>query len=135
MSGATLHVELLAEPRKDVETGAHLSLTLLISNASHATARGVVLAVPVPAGASFCEGTLFHDAVRRNDATFFGDGVELPDLAPGSRTAFIWKLRVEEGDEPLRIVPQIWAGQTRAVGAEPLEILRRAQDGKAEASE
>ncbi len=128
MNAGGLRVEFLASPRKGVEPGTILSLTLLIENASRAVARGVMLAVPVPHGASQCRGSLFHDAVRRSEDEFFSDGFELPDLGPGARTAFMWKLRVDDGDEPLRIVPQLWAGQTRAVGAEPIEIARRTHE-------
>jgi hypothetical protein len=118
---------MLASPRKEVAPGTILSLTLLLENASSSAVSGIALAVPVPVGASYSEGSLFCDAVRRRETAFFADGFELPDLAPGARTAFMWKLRVEDGEEPIRIVPQIWAGQTRVVGAEPLEIARCAE--------
>jgi hypothetical protein len=127
MSRGSLCVEMLASPRKEVAPGTILSLTLLLENASSSAVSGIALAVPVPVGASYSEGSLFCDAVRRRETAFFADGFELPDLAPGARTAFMWKLRVEDGEEPIRIVPQIWAGQTRVVGAEPLEIARCAE--------
>ena len=147
MSRGSLCVEMLASPRKEVAPGTILSLTLLLENASSSAVSGIALAVPVPVGASYSEGSLFCDAVRRRETAFFADGFELPDLAPGARTAFMWKLRVEDGEAVLRtrkgldwtrkfsaiaeaairIVPQIWAGQTRVVGAEPLEIARCAE--------
>ncbi len=131
---APLHVTLLASPRRNVETGGTLSLTLVLANRSSQTVRGVAMAVPVPFGTSFVQRTLFHDAVRVDGAAFFGDGCELEQLVPAARTAFIWKLRVEPGEEPIRIVPQIWAGTTRALGTEPIEVSRQMNHPEHEAA-
>ncbi len=131
---APLHVTLLASPRRNVEAGGTLSLTLVLTNRSSETVRGVSLAVPVPFATAFVERTLFHDAVRVDGAAFFSDGCEIAELMPAARTAFIWKLRVEPGEEPIRIVPQIWAGTTRALGTEPIEISRQTNRPEREAA-
>ncbi|HUY40027.1 MAG TPA: hypothetical protein VMV82_00455 [Candidatus Dormibacteraeota bacterium] len=122
---APLHVTLLASPRRTVQAGGTLSLTLVLINCSSETVCDVNLAVPVPFGTSFVERTLFHDAVRIDGTRFFGEGCEIARLEPAARTAFIWKLRVESGEEPIRIVPQIWAGTTRALGTEPIHVSRQ----------
>lgn len=126
---ALLHVELLAAPRREVEAGTLLALTLFVENRSAAPARGAVFAVPIPSSAEYVEGTLFHDATRIAGDGFFGDGYEQADLQPAARSAFIWKLRVRDGDESLRIVPQVWAGETRVSGSAPVTILRREAAG------
>ncbi len=107
-----------------MKPGDVLTLTLILENASRKPMRGLVLAVPVPYGASALEGWLYRDAVRAEEGAFFGEGTELAELAPGARTAFMWKLLVEEGEEPLRLVPQIWGAVTAISGAEAIEISR-----------
>jgi uncharacterized repeat protein (TIGR01451 family) len=119
-----METTLLVSPAQGVTAGSALSLTLIARNTSPRTLLGVVVAVPVPYGTSYADGSLYHDAVRVRDGAFFGDGWELAELAPGARTAFMWKLRIEAGDEPIRIVPQIFAGVTPVSGAEPIEVQR-----------
>jgi hypothetical protein len=120
-----LKLELYVDPLGDVATGDILTLTLLLQNASLRPMNGLVLAVPAPLGTMPVEQWLYQDAVRVREGAFFGEGTELAALAPGARTAFMWKLRVVEGEEPIRVVPQIWGAVTPIIGADPITVSRR----------
>lgn len=122
-----MNVTLFASPNRDVVAESTISLTLIASNTSPQSVRGASIGVPVPYGAAYVEGSLFRDAVRISSDEFLGDGYEIAELEPAARTAFMWKLRVEATEEPLRIVPQVFAGVTRVRGAEPLEIPRSSE--------
>lgn len=121
-----MDVQLLVAPKAEVSEGTLLSLTLVLANRTPDVQRGVTVAVPVPYGASYVPGTLFHDAVRVGGEAFFQDGCELAILEPAARSAFLWKLRVEGAEGPIRIVPQVFAGVTPIFGAEPVEVTRSA---------
>lgn len=121
---ATLRVRLFASPRESVEAGDLIDLTLVLRNTSAEDFRAVSVAVPVPFGASYVANSLYHDAVRVDAERFLGDGYEIPQLAPDGQSAFIWKLRAEESEEAIRVVPQILAGERRIVGTEPLVVPR-----------
>lgn len=123
---ARVKLELYVEPLSDVATADILTLTLLFQNASLRPMNGLVLAVPAPLGTMPVEEWLYQDAVRVREGAFFGEGTELAALAPGARTAFMWKLRVVEGEEPIRVVPQVWGAMTPIIGADPITISRRA---------
>ncbi len=119
-----MDVTLSASPRELVTVGSTLSMTLTLANPSWESAHGVTAGVPVPYGTSYVEGTLLRDAARSNEFAFFGEGCEIGELSAGARTLFAWKLRVHDGDEPIRIVPQVFAGVTRIFGAEPIVVTR-----------
>lgn len=119
-----MEITLAASPRSDASAGSTISLSLIACNTASQAIHGVAIAVPVPYGTTLVDGSLFHDAVRVRSAEFFGDGVEIAEMAPGARTAFLWKVHVEAGDESIRIVPQIFAGVTPVSGAEPIAISR-----------
>ncbi len=121
---ATLRVRLFASPIDKVMNGDLIALTLVLRNTSAEDFRSISVAVPVPFGASYVENTLYYEAVRVDAERFLGDGYEIARLAPDAQSAFIWKLRADEGAEPIRVVPQVLAGERRIVGAEPVEILR-----------
>jgi hypothetical protein len=119
-----VEVEFYVEPRVDVAAGDTLTLTLLVRNASLRPMRGLAVAAPIPYGAVALGGWCYQDAVRVPERAFYGEGTDLGVLAPGARTAFMWKLRVLEGEEPIRVVPQIWGAVTPITGASPIEVTR-----------
>ncbi|MGH7737954.1 MAG: hypothetical protein ACREMP_08850 [Candidatus Tyrphobacter sp.] len=119
-----MDITLFVSPRERAAAGSTLSVTLVARNASSLTIRDATIAVPVPYGTSYVEDSLFHDAHRGDPAAFFYEGCEIAALEPASRTAFIWRLRVKPAEEPIRIVPQIFAGVTSVVGAEAIEVSR-----------
>lgn len=120
-----LNVELYVAPKSGVAAGEILTLTLLVQNASMRPVRGLAVAAPVPYGAATVDGWCYQDAMRVPEGPFYGEGTDLAELAPGARTAFMWKLRVLEGEEPIRVVPQVWGAVTPISGANPIEIARR----------
>lgn len=121
-----MEIALLVSPLGPVSAANTLTLTLIACNNSSQRATGMTIGVPVPYGTSALEGSLYHDAVRVSGDAFFGDGCDIAELEPGARTAFVWKLRVEGGNEPIRIVPHVFAGVTPVTGAEPLVLARSA---------
>lgn len=121
-----MHVTLVVSPRKGVVLGSTISLTLVATNLCGQSVRGATIGVPVPYGTQYVRDTLYHDAVRTPGDEFFGEGCEIAELVPGARTAFLWKLRVEDRDEPIRIVPQVFAGVTSVSGTDPVEVTRAA---------
>jgi hypothetical protein len=122
-----VEIALAASPRSGVNAGTTISLSLIACNTAPQAIQGVAFAVPVPYGTTLVDGSLYHDAVRVRGGEFFGEGLDVAEMAPGARTAFLWKLRVEAADESIRIVPQIFAGVTPVTGAEPLFISRSAE--------
>jgi uncharacterized repeat protein (TIGR01451 family) len=123
-----LAVEASAFPAEGVIPGAVVTLSLTVANEGAALASEVVVAAPLPGGAAYRPGSFawngrstYDDVAER----FFGHGLPIGGLAPGSRAAFTWKIGVRLGSKPLVIAPQVRAAGAAIVGAHPLVIERK----------
>ncbi len=127
-AGAVIVVEATATPSGDVIPGAIVTLALSISNEGVAEARAVRIAVPLPGGAAYRNGSFVRDGrPLLDDAAdeFFGEGIALESIAPKSRVTFLWKIGVRLGTKPLVIAPGVRAEETAVIGALPLVISRK----------
>jgi uncharacterized repeat protein (TIGR01451 family) len=127
--GSTLVIEMNASPSGGVIPGAVVTMSLTIANDGGAPAHGVVVAVPLPGGASYRSGSFVWDGRPTYDdiaERFFGDGFLLDELAAQSRATFVWKIGVRIGAKPLVIAPSVRAHDSGIIGARPISIDRKA---------
>lgn len=127
-ASVVLDVDLVATPHEGVIAGAVVTLTLSVANDGVFPAHNLVVAVPVPGGASFRSGSLMYDGRAEDDSfaeDFFGQGIRIAQLLPRTRTTFVWKIGVRAGTEPLLISPTIRADAAAVVGGAALMITRK----------
>ena len=127
---AVLVAEATANPDRALIPGAVVTLTLSVANEGALEARDVTVSVPLPGGAAYRAGTFLHDGRTVSDdhaERFFGAGLPLDAIAPGSRATFVWKIGVRLGAKALVIAPQIQARDGAVIGARPLSLGRRDQ--------
>ena len=135
---AVLAVELHANPDRDVIPGTVITFSLSIANEGNVDAFDVRVAVPRPAAAAYRHGSFVRDGRAAPDddvEDFFGSGLSIKQLAPGSRATFIWKLGVALGVKPLWVSPQVAAETGAVIGARPLNISRKRDTATAFAGE
>jgi hypothetical protein len=126
--GSTLVVEMAATPNAGVIPGAIVTMSLTIANDGVAPAQSVVVAVPLPGGASYRNGSFVWDGRPTYDDVaerFFGEGFLLDELLPQSRATFVWKIGVRIGSKPLVVMPSVRAHESGVIGARPLVIQRK----------
>lgn len=127
-TSAVLVVEATANPAAAVIPGAVVTLTLSVANEGAQPARDVVVAVPLPANASYRAGSLQIDGRHASEETaqsFFGEGTASNEIAPGNRLTFVWKIGVRLGLEPLVVVPAVRSRNAAVIGARSLRVTRR----------
>lgn len=127
-TGAVLAVELTAQPMREVIPGAIVTVALSVVNEGYSPAKRVRVAVPLPGGATFRNGSLIRNGqpVLDNVAEeFFGDGLALGDIAPRMRATLVWKIGVRLGNKPLVMTPTATAQESAIVGGASISITRR----------
>lgn len=135
---AVLAVEAAAFPNDGVIPGAVVSLSLSVANEGAAMASDVLVAAPLPGGATYRPGTFVWNGRSTYDDVaegFFGTGLPIGALAAGDRATFTWKISVRLGVKPLVIAPSVRAGNAAVVGARPVVIGRKAGSTAAFSSE
>ena len=128
LGSAVIAVDVAANPAGDVIPGAIVTLSLSIANDGVSDARNVCVAVSLPGGATYRNGSFFRDGrPLLDDAAddLFGNGTRIPAIAPKSRVTFIWKIGVRLGNKPLVIAPAVSADDTAIVGAQPAIVSRK----------
>ena len=129
LQSAVLAVELTASPPGDVIPGAIVTLALSLTNEGAVVARNIRVAVPLPGGATYRNGSFVRDGrPQLDDAAdeLFGPGTAIGNLAPKSRVTFLWKAGVRLGNKPLVISPTVTAEETAVVGAKSAIVSRKA---------
>lgn len=129
LGSAVIAVEAVAAPSGEVIPGAIVTFSLSLVNDGVAAARNVRVAVPLPGGASYRNGSFVRDGrPLLDDAAdeFFGNGTLIASIPPKSRVTFLWKIGVRLGNKPLVIAPSISADDTAIVGAQPVIVSRKA---------
>lgn len=125
---AILTASLAANPASGIIPGAVVTVTLSVANEGAVAAENVVIGVPVPGGAGYRPGSFVMDGRPDNEDAaeqFFGAGVEVGAMAPGTRHTFIWKLGVRLGSQPLVLTPSVRASGAAVIGARTLQVERR----------
>lgn len=138
LHSAVLAVETTATPAGEVIPGAILTVALSVANEGVETAKNVRVAVPLPGGATYRNGSFVRDGrPLLDDAAdeFFGTGTAVGSIAPKSRVTFLWKVGVRLGNKPLVIAPTVSADDTAVVGAQPVIVSRKAESAGAFAGE
>ena len=136
--GAILALEAVASPDRGVIPGAVVTVSLSISNEGTESARDVVVAAPLPGGATYRPGSLLQDGRPVYDEIaeqFFAEGIHIPEIAPRTRATFDWKTSVRLGSKPLVIRPVARAQRAAILGARPVTIERKEQTTSAFAAE
>jgi uncharacterized repeat protein (TIGR01451 family) len=122
-------VETTATPSADVIPGAIVTLTLALVNEGAGAAQNVRVAVPLPGGAAYRNGSFVRDGrPQLDDAAdeIFGPGTLIPSIPAGTRITFLWKIGVRLGNKPLVIAPAVAAERSGVLGAQPIIISRKA---------
>ena len=128
LASAVLAVEATASPSVEVIPGAIVTVAISMVNEGVAPAKNVRIAVPLPGGAAYRNGSFVRDGrPLLDDAAdeFFGGGTFIKELAPKSRATFLWKIGVRLGNKPLVIAPDLSANGTAILGAQPVVISRK----------
>lgn len=128
LDSAVVAAELTATPAGDVIPGAIVTLAISVANEGAVAARNVRVAVPLPGGATYRNGSFVRDGrPLLDDAAdeFFGNGTLVGAIEPKSRVTFLWKIGVRLGNKPLVIAPIVSAEETAVVGAAPVMISRK----------
>ena len=133
-----LAVEAVAFPADGVIAGAVVTLTLSVANEGAALADDVVVAAPLPGGASYRPGTFVWNGRSTYDEVaekFFHAGLPIGALTVGERATFQWKIGVRLGAKPLVIAPQVRSPNAAVLGGRPVVIGRKGQAATAFAGE
>jgi hypothetical protein len=128
LESAVVAVESSANPPGDVIPGAIVTVSLSIANEGAVSARNVKIAVPLPGGATYRNGSFVRDGRPLFDDAadeLFGNGTVIPSIEPRSRVTFLWKIGVRLGNKPLVIAPVASAEETAVIGAQPLIVSRK----------
>lgn len=128
LESAVVAVDASANPPGDVIPGAIVTVSVSIANEGAVAARNVNVAVPLPGGATYRNGSFVRDGrPLLDDAAdeLFGNGTLIPSIAPRSRVTFLWKIGVRLGNKPLVIAPTVSAEETAIVGAQPVIVSRK----------
>lgn len=129
-ASAVLVVETTANPPGGVIPGTVVTFSLSIANEGTQRATNVRVAVPVPGNAAYRTGSLVIDGRGAGEDVaqrFFGDGLEIGEIAPGNRATFVWKIGVRLGLGPLVAMPSVRATNAATVGARSVRVTRRNQ--------
>lgn len=128
LESAVVAVDASANPSGDVIPGAIVTVSLSIANEGAVAARNVNVAVPLPGGATYRNGSFVRDGrPLLDDAAdeLFGNGTLIQTIDPRSRVTFLWKIGVRLGNKPLVIAPTVSAEDTAIVGAQPVIVSRK----------
>jgi hypothetical protein len=129
LESAVVAIEASANPAADVIPGAIVTVSISVANEGAVPAQKVRIAVPLPGGATYRNGSFVRDGrPLLDDAAdeFFGNGTLIASIAPRSRVTFLWKIGVRLGNKPLVIAPVASAEETAVIGAQPIIVSRKA---------
>lgn len=129
-ASAVLVVETTANPPGGVIPGTVVTFSLSIANEGTQRAANVRVAVPIPGNAAYRTGSLVIDGRGASEdlaQRFFGDGLEIGEIAAGNRATFVWKIGVRLGLGPLVAIPTVRATNAAVVGARSVRVTRRNQ--------
>jgi uncharacterized repeat protein (TIGR01451 family) len=131
LTSAVIAVDATATPASGVIPGAIVTFALSVANEGAKPARNVRIAVPLPGGATYRNGSFMRDGVPLLDDAadeFFGRGTLVDSIASNSRTTFVWKVGVRLGNKPLVIVPSVTAEGSAVIGAHSIAVSRKADE-------
>ncbi|MGZ6129895.1 MAG: hypothetical protein ACXWMY_17165, partial [Vulcanimicrobiaceae bacterium] len=129
-ASAVLAIEATATPANDVIPGAIVTVTLSLSSEGAEPARNVRVSVPLPAAATFRNGSFVRDGrPQLDDAAdeLFGEGLSIAEIPPRARVTLLWKIGVRLGNTALAIAPLVRAENTAIVGAKRVVVSRKAE--------
>lgn len=125
---AVVSIELRANPPAGVIPGAVVTLALSAVNDGVSAARTLRLAVPLPGGVTYRNGSLLRDGRPLPDSAadeLFGSGMLVAELPSKTRLTLLWKIGVRIGNKPLVIAVNASAEEGAVVGAGAVSISRR----------
>jgi uncharacterized repeat protein (TIGR01451 family) len=129
LESAVVAIEASANPPGDVIPGAIVTISVSVANEGAVPARNVTVAVPLPGGVTYRNGSFVRDGrPMLDDAAdeLFGSGTLIPSIQPRARVTFLWKLGVRLGNKPLVIAPIASAENTAVIGGEAVIVSRKA---------